>query len=322
MLSGFLIGGTLIKILNKGNISFNTLLNFWTRRWLRTLPNYLFILIILIILKLHFSADFKITNALPFFVFIQNIYKPSLSFFTESWSLSVEEWFYLLIPPLLFFLTWLFKFKVKSIILLTAISLILSVTIFRYYRFTMEPIPQTKADWGALFYFPVSTRIDSIMFGLMGAYVTFYHHDIWVKFKLPLFYFGLSLFLVDKLVFTNLGYATMYTCLFSFTTLSVGTLCMLPFMSQIKTGSGILYKSITYTSLISYSMYLINFSLISYFGLNIVFGALNHVGIHLGVQQAYILRFLIFIISTFTFSILLYKYIEQPFMRMRKKEHQ
>src|SRR5689334_3382371 len=40
VLSGFLIGGVLIKILEKQTATFKTLLNFWQRRWFRTLPNY------------------------------------------------------------------------------------------------------------------------------------------------------------------------------------------------------------------------------------------------------------------------------------------
>ena len=40
VLSGFLIGTILIKDFLKYGISFSTLLNFWKRRWFRTLPNY------------------------------------------------------------------------------------------------------------------------------------------------------------------------------------------------------------------------------------------------------------------------------------------
>ena len=48
VLSGFLIGGILIKVLETEPATFKTLFNFWIRRWFRTLPNYLFILLILI----------------------------------------------------------------------------------------------------------------------------------------------------------------------------------------------------------------------------------------------------------------------------------
>ncbi len=50
VLSGFLIGGILIKTFNdKENFGIKTIANFWVRRWFRTLPNYYLILIINII---------------------------------------------------------------------------------------------------------------------------------------------------------------------------------------------------------------------------------------------------------------------------------
>ena len=45
VLSGFLIGGILIRSYEKnGGFDRDLLLNFWTRRWFRTLPAYYFVL--------------------------------------------------------------------------------------------------------------------------------------------------------------------------------------------------------------------------------------------------------------------------------------
>jgi peptidoglycan/LPS O-acetylase OafA/YrhL len=50
VLSGFLIGGILIRILNKKNaVTFANLVDFWKRRWMRTLPAYLVVLLFLLI---------------------------------------------------------------------------------------------------------------------------------------------------------------------------------------------------------------------------------------------------------------------------------
>ena len=43
VLSGFLIGGILLKIINKTDFKKVDLINFWIRRWFRTIPNYYFI---------------------------------------------------------------------------------------------------------------------------------------------------------------------------------------------------------------------------------------------------------------------------------------
>jgi peptidoglycan/LPS O-acetylase OafA/YrhL len=40
VLSGFLIGGILIRTINDKGLTWVQLTNFWTRRWFRTLPNY------------------------------------------------------------------------------------------------------------------------------------------------------------------------------------------------------------------------------------------------------------------------------------------
>src|SRR5919108_5666871 len=51
VLSGYLIGGILIKEFNKNdNLNFNNITSFWKRRWLRTLPNYFLILVLNFIL--------------------------------------------------------------------------------------------------------------------------------------------------------------------------------------------------------------------------------------------------------------------------------
>src|SRR5450432_1247018 len=40
VLSGFLIGSILLKIFNEPDFKFESVMNFFKRRWLRTLPNY------------------------------------------------------------------------------------------------------------------------------------------------------------------------------------------------------------------------------------------------------------------------------------------
>jgi len=50
VLSGFLIGGILIKIFqNTESLNLNTIWDFWIRRWFRTLPNYYLVLVLNIV---------------------------------------------------------------------------------------------------------------------------------------------------------------------------------------------------------------------------------------------------------------------------------
>jgi peptidoglycan/LPS O-acetylase OafA/YrhL len=88
-LSGFLIGRILLEdVLRDG--SWPSLKRFYVRRWLRTLPLYYLVLLGLWVAHRRLNA-----NSL---IFMQNFSRKDLEYFPVSWSLSVEEWFYLLIP--------------------------------------------------------------------------------------------------------------------------------------------------------------------------------------------------------------------------------
>lgn len=72
---------------------------FLIRRWMRTVPPYL------IALTLISTAHHELLTAdfLRYAVYAQNFYRQSNTsdYFSIAWSLSVEEWFYLLFPPVL-----------------------------------------------------------------------------------------------------------------------------------------------------------------------------------------------------------------------------
>lgn len=119
VLSGFLIGGILIKTLEKREGGKNVLLNFWIRRWFRTIPLYFLVLTILLILNWIFREGFGFSKTFPlnFYTFTQNLFYWHPKFFPEAWSLSIEEWFYLLIPLVLLFFIFLKK-KCKDVCVL------------------------------------------------------------------------------------------------------------------------------------------------------------------------------------------------------------
>ena len=133
VLSGYLIGGLLLKQLRKGKIAFKDFIYFWVRRWFRTLPNY-FLILILNIMLYYVLYNIVINDVGYFIVFIQNFAKPHPDFFTEAWSLSIEEYAYIIGPLILFILLFLRKKSSKDTLYLVMVFVIIfSITYFRVY---------------------------------------------------------------------------------------------------------------------------------------------------------------------------------------------
>jgi peptidoglycan/LPS O-acetylase OafA/YrhL len=99
-LSGFLIGMLLLELIER-DPSLRGWWRFMVRRWLRTLPLYVFWLAALALLWP--PAENLPGYLLEYGTFTQNLMwpMPGDGWFNVSWSLGVEEWFYLLFSMLL-----------------------------------------------------------------------------------------------------------------------------------------------------------------------------------------------------------------------------
>lgn len=313
VLSGFLIGGILIKQIEKGDVAPKALFGFWVRRWYRTLPAYYLVLIILIILEICFNSNFQYLKTGRYFYFSQNLfYEQPYWLFPESWSLSVEEWFYVLIPILIFTLIGIRAFSKKHAVTFTVIFIIVTVTAFRLYRYSNIAITDYSV-WDLQFRKQVFTRLDSLMFGVIGAYIAYYYKTSWLKFKKELLVLGIIILLMQQfysLFIMNLG---LYFCVFSFSVNSIGVLCLLPFLSDLKKGEGKLFNAITYISLISYSMYLLNYSFIQGW-------ILGNINLDFLATFGIVLKYIMYWFITITLSIILYKYFEVPMTKLRDKK--
>ena len=328
VLSGFLIGGILIKILNKENPSYKGLLDFWKRRWMRTLPAYFLVLIFLIFYTLIFLPKNFPEGWYRFFFFTQNFlghYRPG--FFAEAWSLSIEEWFYLSVPLILFSFLIVFKTSTKYTILIVSLIIIILVTWYRhhlYYSFDISNNPnqhQLKLFKNFLslgIEYQVIPRLDSIMYGVLGAFLAYYNPKIWNN-KLNVFLFFIGLYILYYTKF-NIGksYAPLAVIWYP-TIFSMAIFIMLPFLSNMRKGIGKWTSWITFFSLISYSMYLVN--------LNIVAIAIIKHTIHGDYSldkfipgDYWVIDYILFWLLTIFISFILYKFIEVPFMKMRDKK--
>jgi peptidoglycan/LPS O-acetylase OafA/YrhL len=151
VLSGFLIGGSLINIVNKeGDLNIKDISGFWKKRWFRTLPNYYLVLIVFLLLDLVLSIYkvkiFSLLDFVKYFTFTQNLmwlqpvalHTFTSGFFALSWSLAIEEWFYLLFPLTLLVCSKVIKNK-KKVLLTSAGIFILFFTLLRIIISIINP---------------------------------------------------------------------------------------------------------------------------------------------------------------------------------------
>ncbi|WP_186211313.1 acyltransferase family protein [Burkholderia gladioli] len=162
-LSGFLIGGIIIRDFGSG-FSAHAAAVFYVRRWMRTLPlYYLFFIANLFITAYGLMADPAISAKCGLYlVFLQNLHWPMIAdWYQESWSLAVEEWFYLLFPIIFVALHGL---SPRLRVLGVALLLIIAPLALRISA------ADEGADYHAIWR-TVSFRLDAIAFGILAVWI-------------------------------------------------------------------------------------------------------------------------------------------------------
>ena len=306
VLSGFLIGSILIKTIEKEKgLNFSTLTYFWKRRWFRTLPNYYLVLLLNFLL-----VYFNFTNGdihqfgFKFLLFLQNFYTGFVDFFWESWSLSIEEWFYISLP-LLMLLFHRFFSKRKTIL----ITIGLLITFPLIYRISISGSTVDYFWWDVNFRKVVLTRLDAIIYGVLAAYVKFYHPVFWKKSRNWMFVLGLLIIYGN--IFIPKEPNDFYSKTFSFSVTSFGAMLLLAKADSLKSFKiGMIGKTVTYISVISYSMYLVNLGLVA---------QVIDKNFPPQTKWEHVYLYIIYWASTLIISSLIYFFFEKPIMNLRDK---
>lgn len=157
VLSGFLIGAILADQASADDLVIG---RFWARRWLRTLPNYYLFLL------LNFLLDRWINGAWPqvwsYVFFWQNLAWPQPMFFSESWSLAVEEIFYLVAPLFVWICMRTFRRRVDPVWLIVA-GIVVFTIVRIVYVMQLDPL------WDSGVRKVTLVRLDAIAYGVVAV---------------------------------------------------------------------------------------------------------------------------------------------------------
>jgi peptidoglycan/LPS O-acetylase OafA/YrhL len=264
VLSGFLIGRIIYRQYTEGNFNRAAVLHFLKRRWFRTFPNYFLILMVNMVIA--FFIGFSIDGLWQYFFFVQNFASPMLPFFTESWSLSVEEFAYVILP---FSLLAVFTFiktanKPRQFLLVNLLLIVIFVATKIFYN--NNTAHSTIDDWNLAVKSVVIYRLDSIFIGVLAGWIYMNYHDFWQRTRflwavlgivmIGFYTFGvgfLGLFIDRYPFFWNVAYLPLA---------SVSVAMFLPALSEWKKEKSAVAKGITFISLISYSIYLLHYGVV------------------------------------------------------------
>jgi peptidoglycan/LPS O-acetylase OafA/YrhL len=315
VLSGFLVGRILYQLYVDNDFSIKKVLEFLKRRSFRILPNYYLVLILNIIIS--FIVGYAVADWWKYFFFLQNFSSTMLPFFPESWPVSIGVFAFLLLLIALYLKTAIVKPSNKPLFFLLVV---LGLTLFFvftkiYYSFTTQntTLNQWNLEQKAL----VIYRLDAFFIGVLAAWISLNRLAFWKKIRLPFAFLGMLLF---GFMFVGVGFFQLtidrfphFWNIFYLPLISLICLLFLPLLSQWKSTSfTFLHKPITFISLISYSLYLLHYSIILQL-LLFYFPKDNF-----AMNQLHLYSLCYFLI-TFLLATLLYKFFENPLRKLSDK---
>jgi peptidoglycan/LPS O-acetylase OafA/YrhL len=317
VLSGFLIGGILLRS-GSALATVRGLGHFYARRWFRTLPLFwLFVVLNVLVERFLRDRSLDVSEVLAHAFFLRNFDHVALSFFPESWSLAVEEWFYLLFPATI----WLglqFAREHFSRVFLSCAGLFLVLAVAARSHGALQP----DADWVNGQRCTVIFRFDALMAGVLAAWVAQNHSELWRKAVLPGAIAGVLVFALTYGGLWNWSFAPLtiasapdsfFARSFRFLFFPLGFALFLPLASQWVPGrESTWHLVVRKTALWSYALYLVNWPLIQILSAPNIAPASTNWATVLG-------WFVAKVGLAFGLSAFLYHFYEAPCTRWREK---
>ena len=287
VLSGFLVGGLYYR--QKGKVN---LFRFWFLRIFRTYPPYLIALIVSF-LTVYIARGEKFS--FEYLIFVQNFFY-TIPYFKISWSLCVEEHFYMAFPFFIIFLK-IFKIKLRGQLIFW-IFIILLPTFIRW-KFGNY----AHSDFG---YYETATyfRSDGIAIGCFFAFLV-YRMKLNMRFP-PISKTLTIIFFFGSILFNDFYQNSFAAYCFGYLLLNISLFFLIAFFYFSKDFAMAKYKFIPHVASMAYSIYLTHAVVINFMGS-------IYSKYHLGLYVIYPITVLAVYIIGFSF----FKLVEQPTIAFR-----
>lgn len=325
VLSGYLIGTQLFKeIARRGRVDFRT---FYLKRAFRIFPAYF------VVLGLYaFVPLFRDTPTMQplwrFATFTVNfgLDPRTGNAFTQAWTLSVEEQFYLILPVLAISLVG----RLSTLATLATFAVLIAAGIVCRYVLWEGQVGVLVED-GRLreafavylkeVYYPTYTRLDGLLFGVLLGAARFFKPGLYSRLMPPLIAIPLGIGLVAAAVFlfsirgplagTNLFlvFQAMPGAVAGFPLISVGIALLLGAMLDKERALRVIpVPGVTSVATLSYSLYLTHKSVFSLD--RQMFGEDNLTGLW---------GFIVYGVTSFAAAFLLWVIVERSFLLLRDR---
>lgn len=315
VLSGFLIGTMMIRSFEQPGTWWARSRDFWLRRWFRTLPNYYLFLLVNALL-VYWGVGEGVFDW-TFLVFSQNLYRaePVPHFFGESWSLAMDEWFYVLMPILIGLVMWLFRCGIKPAVFSASAVLIGFPLAMRYGH----AVPEDFFAWDADIRRLTLYHLDATGWGVLAAALNRWRPTWWTTRRgiraaqgCLLMLSGLAmvwLSIAGHWPDNALGRLINALCL---SLMCCGTLLVLPWLTQVKIVSPTTQYVVEVTSLYSYSIYLAHFP--------VLFVVRHLLGLNASTSLLEMcFAVLLWVAAVYMLSALVFRWLEMPVSKLRSR---
>jgi peptidoglycan/LPS O-acetylase OafA/YrhL len=308
VVSGYLIGQILIKdFYSTELVEPSSVKRFMMRRWFRILPLYY----LAIFVKFIFHPEVGVNIAYYIF-FLQNHFY-GISFFPETWSLVIDEWFYLG-TPIFLFLFMRFVSSKRVYVLLYLIGIILTINVLRYFWVSKTNIPFDGLNGNIILH------QDTLLIGVILAFIKSKFTEFFNRFNSKSYFLVATiLFLIHTYFIKSIRYPVDTIDLYfwvktlDFTICAIIIIAMLPYIENsimpVKNKNFKLFnKFIVMGSKLSYALYLAHNMCHDLSGF--ILSPFTNNSTVIGIVGVFISIFI---------SHLMYQYVEKYFLIIRDK---